>query len=82
MIQEIKQNGITILQSEDTISIPVIFNNLIGKNSLTNEDYQAYLKYMAIPMMGFQYGEIELWEDGKVERSGHITRFLLKDKAD
>ena len=32
MKQEIRQNNITILHSEDGCSIPVIFNNLTGKN--------------------------------------------------
>lgn len=77
MKQEIRQNGETILQSEDNISIPMIFNNLTGKNSNTNGDYQAYIKYTAIPLMGFQYGKMELWENGVLRKTGYITRILL-----
>ena len=32
MKQEIRQNGKTVLYSEDGCSIPMIFNNLVGKN--------------------------------------------------
>ncbi|MBF0647248.1 hypothetical protein IR083_00230 [Dysgonomonas sp. GY75] len=77
MKQEIKQNGETIIESDDNISIPIIFNNLTGKNSKDNKDYQAYIKYTAIPMMGFQYGKIECWENGILTRTGYITKLLL-----
>ena len=77
MKQEIKQNGEIILESDDNISISMIFNNLIGKNSQDNKDYQAYITYTAIPLMGFQYGKIELWENGKLTRTGYITKLLL-----
>jgi hypothetical protein len=77
MKQEIRQNGETIIESDDNISIPIIFNNLTGKNSKDNKDYQLYIKYTAIPLMGFQYGKIEFWKDGKHTRTGYITRLLL-----
>ncbi|WP_438358827.1 DUF7688 family protein [Dysgonomonas mossii] len=77
MKQEIKQNGETILESDDNISISMIFNNLTGKNSKDNKEYQAYITYTAIPLMGFQYGKIELWENGKFTRTGYITKLLL-----
>lgn len=77
MKQEIRQNGETILESDDNISIAIIFNNLTGKNSKDNKDYQAYITYTAIPLMGFQYGKIELWDDGKLTRTGYITKLLL-----
>lgn len=77
MKQEIKQNGETIIESDDNISILIIFNNLTGKNSKDNKDYQLYIKYTAIPLVGFQYGKIECWEDGKQTRTGYITRLLL-----
>lgn len=32
MTEEIRQKGKTILSSDDGCSIPVIFNNLIGRN--------------------------------------------------
>lgn len=52
MKQKIRQNGETILESDDNISIPMIFNNLTGKKNKDNKDYQLYIKYTAIPLMG------------------------------
>ncbi len=72
MKQEIRQNGIAILTSDDNCSIPVIFNNLTGKNHKTDEEYQIYIETTAIPMMGFSYGEIERIEKGKIMETGRI----------
>ncbi len=77
MKQEIRQNGEIILESDDNTSISMIFNNLTGENSKDNKDYQAYITYTAIPLMGFQYGKIELWDGGKLSRTGYITKLLL-----
>ncbi len=71
--QEIRQNGKTVLYSEDGVSIRIVFNNLTGRNSKTNEDYQNYIQYVAIPQMGFTYGEIELVENGTTVKTGLIT---------
>lgn len=54
MKQEIRQDNTTILHSEDGCSIPAIFNNLTGKN-LKGEAYSDYIRYIAIPYMGFIY---------------------------
>ena len=78
MKQEIRQNGVTILESEDNCSIPMIFNNLTGKNHETDTEYQAYIKYTAISMMGFHYGQIERVEDGKVVETGQISKYRTK----
>lgn len=64
MLEEIKQNGRTILHSTDTVSIPIIFNNLTGKN-FQGEQYEIYIKYVAIQAMGFTYGKIQLFRDGE-----------------
>lgn len=77
MKQEIRQNGEAIIESDDNISITMIFNNLTGENSKDNRDYQAYITYTAIPQMGFQYGKIEFWENGKLIRRGYMTKLLL-----
>lgn len=45
MKQEIRQNNITILHSEDGCSIPVIFNNLTGKN-FKGKEYSDYIRYV------------------------------------
>ena len=44
MKQEIRQNGKTVLYSEDGCSIPMIFNNLVGKN-LKGREYSDCLLY-------------------------------------
>ena len=69
MYEEIKQNGKTMLSSNDGISIPVIFNNLTDRNNTL--DYSTYIKFVAIPG-GFDYGEIELFRDGKFVKKGTI----------
>lgn len=71
MKEEIKQNDITILHSEDSCSIPVIFNNLTGKN-FKGQEYQNYIRYVAIPCMGFAYGKIEYYSDGILVATGEI----------
>lgn len=74
MKQEIRQNGVAILTSEDNCSIPVIFNNLTGKNHETDKEYQTYIETIAIPLMGFSCGEIEKFENGEVMETGQICR--------
>ena len=75
-LQEIRQGGKTILHSTDGVSIPVIFNNLTGKNSKTAEDYSNYIQYVALPQMGFEYDEIELIADGVTVKTGTIRQSL------
>jgi hypothetical protein len=72
MKQEIRQNGIAILSSDDNCSVPVIFNNLTGKNHGTDEEYQIYIETTAIPVMGFSYGKIERIENGEIMETGRI----------
>ena len=45
MKDEIRQNGQVILSSDDGISIPMIYNNLVGVN-MQGEDYRNYLKHV------------------------------------
>ena len=59
MKQEIRQNGKTVLYSEDGCSIPMIFNNLVGKN-LKGREYSDYIALVAIPDMGFTYGKVKI----------------------
>ena len=72
MKQEIRQNGKTVLYSEDGCSIPMIFNNLVGKN-LKGREYSDYIVFVAIPDMGFTYGKIEYYSDGNLIATGEIT---------
>lgn len=46
MLDEIRQNGKTVLSGEDGFSIPMFFNNLCGKN-IPGEKYRDYIKYIA-----------------------------------
>ena len=72
MKQEIRQNGKTVLYSEDGHSITMIFNNLVGKN-LKGREYSDYIAFVAIPDMGFTYGKIEYYSDGNLIAAGEIT---------
>lgn len=76
MKEEIKQNGETILSSQDDISIKMIFNNLIGKNFI-GKQYEEYIKYIAIRDNSFMHGIIERVEDGEVKEKGLITKKSL-----
>lgn len=70
MKQEIRQNGKTVLYSEDGHSIPMIFNNLVGKN-LKGREYSDYIAFAAIPDMGFTYGKIAYYSDGNNRNGGN-----------
>lgn len=72
MIEEIRQDSVTILSSEDTCTIPVIFRNLTGKN-YQGVDYIQYIRHIAISEMGFTPGKIELFRDNKLIDTGNIT---------
>lgn len=74
--QEIRQNGTTVLHSTDGVSIPVIFNNLTGRNSDTAQEYRQYINCVAIPEMGFELGDIELIADGVTVKTGKIRQSL------
>ena len=53
MLDEIRQNGKTVLSGEDGFSIPMFFNNLCGKN-FSGEKYRDYIRYIAFGEMGFK----------------------------
>lgn len=73
MKQEIRQNGKVVLGSNDEASIPVIFNNLCGKNFL-GEEYRIYIRYVAFEEMGFKPGEISYYRDGVLYKTGKIPK--------
>ncbi len=73
MTEEIRQNGKTILFSNDGCSIPVIFNNLTGRNIQQNE-YRIYLHCVAFRDMGFSAGTIDYYQNGTLLKSGVIPR--------
>ena len=68
MKDEIWQNGQVILSSDDGISIPIIYNNLVGVN-MQGVEYRDYLKHVAMEDMGFEPGRIEYFRDGVFYKS-------------
>ncbi|WP_281962474.1 DUF7688 family protein [Bacteroides nordii] len=72
MLDEIRQDGTVVLSGEDGFSIPMLFNNLCGKN-FSGEKYWNYIKNIAFGEMGFKPGEITLYRNGMLVRSGKIN---------
>lgn len=71
MKEEIRQNGHSVLHSEDGYStIGVIFNNLTGMN-FKGAEYTAYLEGV-LPQMGLEYEKVEMYRDGVCVKSGNI----------
>ena len=63
-METIRQNGKTILYSNDGISIKMVFKNLTGRN-FQGQEYTDYI-------MGFSPGIIEHCRDGEVAGKGTI----------
>ncbi len=70
-METIRQDGKTILHSEDRISIKMIFNNLTGRN-FKGKEYADYIRHVAIGAMGFMPGSVEHCRDGEVIDTGTI----------
>ena len=66
-METIRQNGKTILYSNDGISIKMVFKNLTGRN-FQGQEYTDYIRHIAIGSMGFSPGIIEHCRDGEVAR--------------
>ena len=75
MKDEIRQNGQVILSSDDGISIPMIYNNLIGMNMQAGE-YRDYLKHVAMEDMGFVPGRIKYFRNGRFYKSCTIPNLM------
>lgn len=73
MKEEIRQNGSVMLSSSSEHAIPVIFNNLCGKN-FSGEEYRNYIRYIALGEMGFKPGTIELYRNNVLLRIGTIPQ--------
>lgn len=73
MTEEIRQNGSVVLSSNSEHAIPMIFNNLCGRN-FSGEEYRYYIRYIALGEMGFKPGRIELYRDGKLMKCGYIPK--------
>ena len=74
MTEEIRQNGSVVLSRCSEHAIPMIFNNLCGKN-FSGKEYRDYIRYIALGEMGFKPGRIELYRDGELLKSGYIPKF-------
>jgi len=73
MKEEIKQNGKVLLSSDDGVSVPMIFNNLSGRNFSGNE-YRNYLATVSCEF-GVSAGRIELYRDGTAVETATIPEF-------
>ena len=71
MVEEIRQSGKVILSSEDGFSVPMIFNNLCGRN-FTGKEYKDYIRHIAFVEMGLEPGTISHYRDGILYRNGTI----------
>jgi len=70
MKEEIKQNGKVLLSSGDGVSVPMIFNNLSGKN-FSGDKYREYLETVHREF-GVSAGMIELYRDGVLIKTATI----------
>lgn len=73
MLDEIRQDGKTILSSSDGVSIPMVFRNLSGKN-FSGKEYRDYLKNIAYADMGFVPGTITLWRGEVLTAEAKLER--------
>ncbi len=67
----IKQHGKIVLSSNDNVSIPMIFRNLIGLN-IKGDQYVQYLLNIGFAEMGLSPGRIEYWRNGEIISVGTI----------
>lgn len=73
MKEEIKQNGKVLLSSGDGVSVPMIFNNLSGRN-FSGSRYRDYLATVR-QQFGVSAGMIELYRDGVLVETATIPEF-------
>ena len=73
MVEEIKQGDKVVLSSEDGFSVPMIFNNICGKN-FSGEEYRNYIKYVVYDSMGLKPGIVSYYRDGALYKSGTIPK--------
>lgn len=71
MVEEIRQDGKVILSSEDVFSVPMIFNNLCGKNFIGKE-YKDYIRHIAFEEMELKPGIVSHYRDGVLYKNGTI----------
>lgn len=66
-MEEIRQDGKTMLSSTDGRTIRIIFNNLTGRNFDNEKEYQFYRQFAM--SHGFHAGEIERYENGELKET-------------
>ena len=71
MVEEIRQDDKVILSSEDGFSVPMIFNNLCGKNFIGKE-YKYYIRHIVFEEMGLKPGIVSHYRDGVLYKNGTI----------
>lgn len=74
MVEEIRQGDKVILSSEDGFSVPMIFNNLCGKN-FSGKKYRDYIKYVAYDSMGLKPDIVSYYRDGVLYKTCTIPKF-------
>lgn len=73
VMDEIRQDGETVLSSSDGVSIPMIFRNLSGRN-FSGKEYRNYLRHVAYDDMGFVPGTITLWHGGRLVDKAELEK--------
>lgn len=55
------QSGKVLLTSQDGMSVPMIFNNISGKNfqDKPENEYEDYINYVAVPLVGITKDSFE-----------------------
>lgn len=71
MLEEIRQNGKTIVYSHDGISIGMLFNNIVD-NNFSGEKYRTYLKVIVFNELKFVAGTVLHYRDGQPFKKGDI----------
>lgn len=73
--QDIRQNGFTVIWSNDGISMGITFGNLTGANITDPDEYRAYVQ-SRMEIAALKYGEIELVADGVTVARGTIRETI------
>lgn len=69
-MEEIRQDGKTMLSSTDGSTIKIIFNNLTGRNFDDKKEYQRYRQFAMA--YGFHAGTIERYENGELKETANF----------
>ena len=71
MVEEIRQDGRSDIIERRRFSVPMIFNNLCGKNFIGKE-YKDYIRHIAFEEMGLKPGIVSHYRDGVLYKNGTI----------